>query len=34
LDLGVSVGLGTDGAGSAVTLDMFEEIKAAAWQGI
>ncbi|MCZ6992384.1 amidohydrolase family protein, partial [Salmonella enterica] len=24
-------GLGTDGAGSATTLDMFEELKAAAW---
>lgn len=29
--LGVNVGLGTDGAGSASTLDMFQEIKAAAW---
>ncbi|WP_274365901.1 amidohydrolase [Paenibacillus thermotolerans] len=28
---GVIVGLGTDGAGSAATLDMFEEIRAAAW---
>ena len=28
---GITVGLGTDGAGSASTLDMFEEIKAAAW---
>lgn len=28
---GITVGLGTDGAGSATTLDMFEEIKAAAW---
>lgn len=28
---GVTVGLGTDGAGSATTLDMFAEIKAAAW---
>ncbi|PLT46687.1 S-adenosylhomocysteine deaminase [Paenibacillus pasadenensis] len=28
---GVTVGLGTDGAGSAATLDMFEEIRAAAW---
>lgn len=28
---GVIVGLGTDGAGSATTLDMFEEMKAAAW---
>lgn len=30
-DLGITVGMGTDGAGSATTLDMFEEIKAAAW---
>lgn len=29
--LGVGVGLGTDGAGSATTLDMFAEMKAAAW---
>lgn len=29
--IGVAVGLGTDGAGSASTLDMFEEIKAAAY---
>lgn len=29
--LGVNVGLGTDGAGSASTLDMFQELKAAAW---
>lgn len=28
---GVSVGLGTDGAGSATTLDLFQEIKLAAW---
>ncbi|TCZ80252.1 amidohydrolase [Paenibacillus albiflavus] len=28
---GVTCGLGTDGAGSATTLDMFEEIKAATW---
>jgi 5-methylthioadenosine/S-adenosylhomocysteine deaminase len=28
---GITVGLGTDGAGSATTLDMFEEIKAATW---
>ncbi|MCR2803874.1 amidohydrolase [Paenibacillus soyae] len=28
---GITVGLGTDGAGSAATLDMFEEIRAAAW---
>lgn len=31
LKQGTTVGLGTDGAGSATTLDMFEEIKAAAW---
>ena len=31
-ELGVTVALGTDGAGSATTLDMFEEIKSAAWQ--
>ncbi|NMM53332.1 amidohydrolase [Paenibacillus aquistagni] len=31
MDQGITVGLGTDGAGSATTLDMFEEIKAAAW---
>jgi 5-methylthioadenosine/S-adenosylhomocysteine deaminase len=30
-ELGISVGMGTDGAGSATTLDMFEEMKAAAW---
>lgn len=30
-ELGITVGLGTDGAGSATTLDMFEEIKLAAW---
>ncbi|HWQ70686.1 MAG TPA: amidohydrolase [Desulfitobacteriaceae bacterium] len=30
-DMGITVALGTDGAGSASTLDMFEEIKAAAW---
>jgi 5-methylthioadenosine/S-adenosylhomocysteine deaminase len=30
-ELGVNVGLGTDGAGSASTLDMFQEMKAAAW---
>lgn len=29
--LGLTVGLGTDGAGSATTLDLFAEIKAAAW---
>ncbi|WP_172256449.1 amidohydrolase [Saccharibacillus deserti] len=28
---GVNIGLGTDGAGSAATLDMFQEIRAAAW---
>lgn len=28
---GLTVGLGTDGAGSATTLDLFEEIKAATW---
>lgn len=28
---GITVGLGTDGAGSAATLDMFEEIRAATW---
>lgn len=28
---GITVGLGTDGAGSATTIDMFEEIKAATW---
>ncbi|WP_312112430.1 amidohydrolase [Brevibacillus reuszeri] len=28
---GITVGLGTDGAGSATTLDMFAEIKAAIW---
>ncbi|GAB6930431.1 amidohydrolase [Paenibacillus sp. JCM 10914] len=28
---GINVGIGTDGAGSATTVDMFEEIKAAAW---
>ncbi|KGE16301.1 amidohydrolase [Paenibacillus wynnii] len=31
LELGITVGLGTDGAGSAATVDMYEEIKAAAW---
>lgn len=31
MNLGITVGLGTDGAGSATTLDMFEEIKAATW---
>ncbi|MGN7470815.1 amidohydrolase [Brevibacillus sp. SAFN-007a] len=31
LSQGVTVGLGTDGAGSATTLDMFAEIKAASW---
>lgn len=28
---GITVGLGTDGAGSATTLDMFAEIQAASW---
>ncbi|WP_246281380.1 amidohydrolase [Saccharibacillus qingshengii] len=28
---GIPIGLGTDGAGSAATLDMFQEIRAAAW---
>ncbi|CAI6039942.1 5-methylthioadenosine/S-adenosylhomocysteine deaminase [Paenibacillus sp. JJ-100] len=28
---GITVGIGTDGAGSATTLDMFEEMKAACW---
>ncbi|MCK9906048.1 amidohydrolase family protein, partial [Frankia sp. Cpl3] len=28
---GITVGLGTDGAGSATTLDLFAEMKAAAW---
>lgn len=28
---GITVGIGTDGAGSATTLDMFAEIKAATW---
>lgn len=31
LEQGITVGLGTDGAGSATTLDMFAEIKAATW---
>jgi 5-methylthioadenosine/S-adenosylhomocysteine deaminase len=31
INQGITVGLGTDGAGSATTLDMFEEIKAATW---
>ncbi|OAM96298.1 5-methylthioadenosine/S-adenosylhomocysteine deaminase [Pelosinus fermentans] len=31
LKLGINVALGTDGLGSASTLDMFEEIKAVAW---
>ena len=31
LDHGITVGLGSDGAGSATTVDMFEEIKAASW---
>ncbi|MEK4006008.1 amidohydrolase [Paenibacillus sp. FSL H3-0333] len=30
-DQGITIGLGTDGAGSATTLDMFEEIRAATW---
>lgn len=30
-ELGITVGMGTDGAGSATTLDMFEETKATAW---
>ncbi|MBB6636593.1 amidohydrolase [Cohnella thailandensis] len=28
---GITVGIGTDGAGSAATLDMFEEVRSAAW---
>lgn len=28
---GITVGIGTDGAGSATTLDIFEEMKAACW---
>ncbi|OBZ16460.1 amidohydrolase [Bacillus sp. FJAT-26390] len=31
INQGIVVGLGTDGAGSAATVDMFEEIKAATW---
>jgi 5-methylthioadenosine/S-adenosylhomocysteine deaminase len=31
IEQGITVGIGTDGAGSATTLDMFAEIKAAAW---
>ncbi|MBJ6364016.1 amidohydrolase [Paenibacillus sp. GCM10012307] len=31
MEQGITVGLGTDGAGSATTVDMFEEIKAATW---
>ncbi|GGI45037.1 5-methylthioadenosine/S-adenosylhomocysteine deaminase [Paenibacillus marchantiophytorum] len=31
MNQGITVGLGTDGAGSATTIDMFEEIKAATW---
>jgi 5-methylthioadenosine/S-adenosylhomocysteine deaminase len=31
VEQGITVGLGTDGAGSATTLDMFEEIRAATW---
>jgi 5-methylthioadenosine/S-adenosylhomocysteine deaminase len=31
INQGITVGLGTDGAGSATSLDLFEEIKAATW---
>ncbi|MDQ0878728.1 5-methylthioadenosine/S-adenosylhomocysteine deaminase [Paenibacillus sp. V4I3] len=31
INQGITVGLGTDGTGSATTIDMFEEIKAATW---
>ncbi|REK76453.1 amidohydrolase [Paenibacillus paeoniae] len=31
INQGIIVGLGTDGSGSATTIDMFEEIKAATW---
>ncbi|WP_342561367.1 amidohydrolase [Paenibacillus sp. FSL R7-0345] len=31
IEQGITVGIGTDGAGSAVTLDMFSEIRAATW---
>lgn len=31
MNQGITVGLGTDGAGSASTMDMFEGIKAASW---
>jgi 5-methylthioadenosine/S-adenosylhomocysteine deaminase len=31
VEQGITIGLGTDGAGSAATLDMFEEIRSAAW---
>ncbi|MUT68806.1 amidohydrolase [Paenibacillus sp. NEAU-GSW1] len=31
VEQGITVGLGTDGAGSAATLDMFDEIRAATW---
>ncbi|MGO0062200.1 amidohydrolase [Brevibacillus fluminis] len=31
LEQGITVGMGTDGSGSATTIDMFEEIKAATW---
>lgn len=31
IEQGITAGLGTDGAGSATTLDMFEEIRAASW---
>jgi 5-methylthioadenosine/S-adenosylhomocysteine deaminase len=30
-EMGITIGMGTDGAGSATTLDMFEEMKASAW---
>lgn len=30
-EMGIHIGIGTDGAGSATTLDMFEEIKSTAW---
>ena len=31
VEQGITVGIGTDGAGSATTLDMFSEIRAATW---
>ncbi|MDR6552645.1 amidohydrolase [Paenibacillus qinlingensis] len=31
IEQGITVGIGTDGAGSAATLDMFAEIRAATW---